>query len=190
MTVLDELNRFLEDRLEEFLQNNPHLELQALEEQLKEQQINTQRSLSQSQLQEQHIQNQILDTAREVELWHQRVRKAEAAGRPDLAQPAQNREAALFRQGNQLWGQMQGIQKQIKTLQGVLEDLSDRQREVKVKLMEMKAAQHQATPPSEASDPVWSSSAVPPKGLDPLETAFQQWETDLELAELKRQIQR
>ena len=186
MTVLDELNRFLEDRLEEFLQNNPHLELQALEEQLKEQQINTQRSLSQLQLQEQQIQNQILDTAREVELWHKRVSKAQAAGRPDLAQPAQNREAALFCQGNQLWGQMQGIQKQIQTLQEVLQDLSDRQGEVMAKLREMKTAQQQAPTPSGVSD--WSSSAVPPKGLDPLDAVFQQWETDLELAELKRQI--
>ena len=30
MGVFDDVSRFLEDRLEEFLKNNPHLELQAL----------------------------------------------------------------------------------------------------------------------------------------------------------------
>ncbi|MFW6316406.1 MAG: TIGR04376 family protein, partial [Cyanobacteriota bacterium] len=36
MSLLDDLTKFLETRLDEFLKNNPHLELQALEEQLRE----------------------------------------------------------------------------------------------------------------------------------------------------------
>lgn len=191
MTVFDELNRFLEDRLEEFLQSNPHLELLALDEQLQEQQVNAQRSLTQLQTQETQIQSQILATAREVELWHHRVRKAEAAGRMDLAGPARDREAALFRQGNQLWGQMQGIQAQVQTLQDTLKHLNDRRAEVKQKIQTLRQQAQQSTTAagSPASNP-WTASPPPPKAADPLEAVFQQWETDLELEDLKRQMQR
>ncbi|MEY3222150.1 MAG: hypothetical protein RLZZ203_1006, partial [Cyanobacteriota bacterium] len=41
MSLFDDLSRFLESRLEEFLRNNPHLELQALLEQLREQEEDT-----------------------------------------------------------------------------------------------------------------------------------------------------
>ena len=188
MTILlDELNRFLEDRLEEFLQNNPHLELQALDEQLKEQQVNTQRSLLQLQQEEQRIQAKILETAREVELWHKRVSKATAAGRPDLAEPAQHREAALFRHGNQLWGEMQGIQKQIQTLQSALEELTTRRSEVKLKLTQVEAERKQAAASQTVPFPSWSNP-IPPKEQDPLEAAFQSWETDQELEDLKRNL--
>jgi uncharacterized protein (TIGR04376 family) len=195
MTAFDELNRFLEDRLEEFLQNNPHLELLALDEQLQEQQVNAQRSLSQLQTQETQIQSQILETAREVELWHHRVRKAETAGRMDLAGPARDREAALFRQGNQLWGQMQGIQAQIQTLQDTLKHLNDRRAEVKQQIQALRQQQAQQPPTSSSSSGSpsanpWTAAPPPPKAADPLEVVFQQWETDLELEDLKRQMQR
>jgi uncharacterized protein (TIGR04376 family) len=190
MTAFDELNRFLEDRLEEFLQNNPHLELLALDEQLQEQQVNAQRSLTQLQTQETQIQSQILATAREVELWHHRVRKAEAAGRMDLAGPARDREGALFRQGNQLWGQMQGIQAQIQTLQATLKQLNDRRAEVKQKIQSLRQQQAQQSAAGSSSSNPWTAAPPPPKAADPLEAVFQQWETDLELEDLKRQMQR
>lgn len=192
MSVFEELNRFLEDRLEEFLQNNPHLELLALDEQLQEQQLNVQRSLTQLQSQHTQIQNQIVDTAREVELWHHRVRKAEAAGRMDLATPARDREAALFRQGNQLWGQMQGIETQVKTLQDTLKHLNDRRVEVKQKiqaLREQGVQQSTASSGQTVTNP-WTTSPPPSKSVDPLEVVFQQWETNQELEDLKRQMQR
>ena len=192
MSVFDELNRFLEDRLEEFLQENPHLELLALDEQLQEQQLNAQRSLTQLQSQETQIQNQILETAREVELWQRRVQKAEAAGRMDLAGPARDREAALFRQGNQLWGQMQGTQTQIQTLQETLKHLNDRRAEVKqqIQILRQQQAQQATVPPEYSAANPWTTSPPPPKAADPLDAVFQQWETDEELEDLKRQMQR
>lgn len=45
MSIFDDINRFLETRLDEFLRKNPHLELQALEEQLREQEKDTLRLL-------------------------------------------------------------------------------------------------------------------------------------------------
>jgi uncharacterized protein (TIGR04376 family) len=190
MSVFDELNRFLEDQLEEFLQKNPQLELLALDEQLQEQQNNTQRSLLSLQNQESQIQNQILETAREVERWHHRVGKAEAAGREDLAKPARDREAALFRQGNQLWGQMQGIQNQIRILHTTLKDLEEQRSQVKQRLKDLETARASAPHSSNSansSNAAWQS-VPPPKSADPLETVFQKWETDLELEALKQQM--
>lgn len=52
MGLFDDINQFLEERLDEFLQNNPHLELQALEEQLREQEQDTTKLISRLQLEE------------------------------------------------------------------------------------------------------------------------------------------
>jgi len=95
--VFEDLSRFLESRLEEFLRNNPHLELQALEEQLREQEQDSQRLIADLQLQEKKLENEILATAQEIQRWHIRIEKAKAANRFDLVQPAQEREAALLR---------------------------------------------------------------------------------------------
>ena len=43
MGLFDDLSRFLETRLEEFLKNNPHLELEAILEQLRQQEQDTSR---------------------------------------------------------------------------------------------------------------------------------------------------
>lgn len=109
MGLFDDFNRFLESRLEEFLRNNPHLELEALLEQLREQEEDTLKLIADLQLQEKYSQDEILATAQEIQRWHIRVEKAKTAGRQDLVQPAQEREAALLREGNQRWGQMQII---------------------------------------------------------------------------------
>ena len=55
MGLFDDFSQFLENRLEEFLQNNPHLELQALEEQLHQQEEDTLRLIIQLQRQEKKL---------------------------------------------------------------------------------------------------------------------------------------
>ncbi|MEL6222676.1 MAG: TIGR04376 family protein, partial [Cyanobacteria bacterium J06627_8] len=104
MGLFEDFSRFLETRLEEFMKNNPHLELQALEEQLQEQEEETLRLITSFRLKEKQLKDQILETAQEVKRWHLRIQKAESAKRLDLAAPAREREAQLLRQGNQLWG--------------------------------------------------------------------------------------
>jgi uncharacterized protein (TIGR04376 family) len=104
MGLFDDFSRFLESRLDEFLQNNPHLELQAIEEQLLEQEQDTIKLIAQLQLQEKNLQDEILSIAQEIQTWHSRISTARASGREDLANAAQEREAALLRQGNQRWG--------------------------------------------------------------------------------------
>ncbi|MGL4503833.1 MAG: TIGR04376 family protein, partial [Planktothrix sp.] len=46
MGLFEDFSRFFETRLDEFLKDNPHLELQALEEQLREQEEDTLRLIA------------------------------------------------------------------------------------------------------------------------------------------------
>lgn len=178
MSIFDDVSRFLEDRLEEYLRDHPHLELQALAEQLDEQASDTLRLIKQLQSQEQALQEKILATARDVQLWHERIAKAQAKGRLDLVEPAQAREAALLRQGNQLWGQMTAVKQQIEQSQQLYRQMQARQQEVKERLATVAASPAAwGNPP--AADP-----------NDPLEAAFHAWDIEEELDALKRNLSR
>jgi uncharacterized protein (TIGR04376 family) len=191
--LFDDLNRFLESRLEEFLRNNPHLELQALEEQLRQQEKDTLRLIIDLQAQEKRSQDEILSTAQEIQLWHSRVAKAKASGRDDLAQAAQEREAALLREGNQVWGKMQGIKQQIDKSKELQRQIQVRHQEIQTKLREAQATRStksQAQPNWETTGWNQSSSHTPRGGADPLDEKFRRWEMDEELEQMKRNIGR
>ena len=190
MSLFDDLSRFLETRLEEFLANNPHLELQALEEQLREQEQDTSRLIPELQLQEQRLQSEILAVAKDIQTWHARIDKAKAAGRLDLANAAQEREAALLRQGNQLWGQMEGVKQRLVQAQDLLAQVQQKRKEVKAKA-EVKAAQ--ANQGASNWDTIgWNQGSYSTynRATDPLETEFQRWELDEELEQMKRDLGR
>jgi uncharacterized protein (TIGR04376 family) len=181
---------FLEQRLEEFLHDNPHLELLALEEQVNEQKQDTIRLISQLELTLQKLQDEILTVAQEIQTWHSRISKAKSAGRIDLADAAQQREAALLRQGNQLWGQMEASKQQILQSQELLQKIEVRQKEIKLKKQQVQSAQTQYTPPSNSDTKGWnqSYSSKSSSGYDDLEAQFQQWEMDEELEQMKRKM--
>ena len=140
MGLFEDFSRFLETRLEEFLRNNPHLELQAIDEQLREQEADTLRLIADLQRQEKNTEASILSTAQEVQRWHVRIEKAKTAQRWDLVKPAEEREAALLREGNQLWGQMTGIKDRIQQTKELYKRIQTRRKEVKAKLQEVEAA--------------------------------------------------
>ncbi len=190
MGLFDDFNQFLELRLEEFLRNNPHLELQALLEQLREQERDTSRLIIELQAEEKRLENEILSLAQEIQTWHTRINKAQAAGRLDLAQAAQEREATLLRQGNQLWGQMQGAKKRITQAQQLLQQIQQRRQEVTAKAAQAKTP---STPPNR--DTVGWNQGNPDKpkppynrAADPLEAEFQRWELDDEMERLKQNL--
>jgi len=187
--LFDDFNRFLETRLEEFLRNNPHLELQALEEQLREQEEDALRLIADLNLQEQKLQDEILSTAQEVQRWHIRIEKAKAANRLDLAEPAQEREAALLRQGNQLWGQMQGLKQRKEQAKQLQRQIQQRRQEVHTKAVQAEAARTNAQAQQRATTG-WSQSYKGniKSGPDLLDDKFKRWETDDELDQLKRNI--
>ncbi len=193
MGLFEDFNRFLENRLEEFLRNNPHLELQALEEQLREQEEDTLRLIADLQLQEKRSQDDILAIAQDIQRWHERVEKAKSHGRQDLAQAAQEREATLLRQGNQSWGQMEGIKQRITQAQALLRQIQTRRQEVRAKAKEVEAARASAQAQARAETSAWSQSKSYNSfmsGVDPLEEKFKRWEMDEELDQMKRNMGR
>jgi uncharacterized protein (TIGR04376 family) len=207
MGVFEDFSSFLEARMDEFMRNNPHLELQALEEKLREQEQETLHLLADLRLKEKTLQAEVLETAQEVQRWHVRIEKAKAAQRLDLAKPAEEREAALLRQGNQIWGQMDMVKQRIKQAIELQQQIQLRKQEIKVKVAEAEAqvktraaqASSQAASQSDRtqSEQQWQTSgwnrgytSFGATGADPLEKQFRQWETDEELENLKRQMGR
>jgi uncharacterized protein (TIGR04376 family) len=191
MGVFEDFSRFLETRLEEFLRDNPHLELMAIEEQLYEQEEDVINLLAELQAREQRLKDQILETAQDVQRWHVRVDKAKKANRQDLAKPAEEREAALLRQGNQLWGQMESVKQRIQQAIALQKQIQHRRQEVKTKIAEAEAARAQEK--SQAWQTTgWNEgrSYQFQQSQDPLEAKFKQWEMDDELEDLKRNIKR
>ncbi len=187
MNIFEDFSDFLETRLEEFLRNNPHLELQALLEQLREQEKETLKLIIELEGQEKRLENDILTLAQDIQRWHQRISKAKEVGRLDLVEPAQEREAALLRQGNQLWGQMQGAKQQLIQAKELLRQIQQRKQEVQTQV-----TQAQATYAKQNYDNIGWNQGINygsyNKATDPLEAEFQKWELDDELNRLKRDI--
>ncbi len=191
MGLFDDLSRFLESRLEEFLRSNPHLELEALSEQLREQEEDTLRLIAELQAQEKRSQDDILATAQEIQRWHIRVEKAKTANRLDLAQRAQEREAALLREGNQRWGQMQGIKERVNQAKELLKRIQQRRQEVQTKAAEAQANRTNYQAQQGFDTAGWNQSRNFSSGSgDDLEAAFRRWETQDELEQMKRNIGR
>jgi uncharacterized protein (TIGR04376 family) len=190
--LFDDFNRFLEDRLEEFLRNNPHLELQALEEQLREQEEDSLRLIADLKQQQKNLQDEILAIAQDIQRWHERVEKAQSHGRQDLAQAAQEREATLLRQGNQRWGQMEGVKQRITQSQELIRQIQTRRQEVRTKAKEVEAARASSQDQSKVETFGWnqSSSRQSYSGPDPLDDQFRRWELQEELDQMKRNMGR
>ena len=189
MGLFDDFSRLLETKLEEFLRSNPHLELQAIEEQLKEQEEDTLRLILDIQKQEKTLQAEILSAAQEIQRWNDRANKAKAAQRLDLAQAAQERQAALLRQGNQRWGQMQGCKERIEKAKELYRQIQVRRKEVRASAAE--AATRATTKTEQNWDTKgWNqtSNYSSFNAADPLEQKFQHWEADEELDRMKRNI--
>jgi uncharacterized protein (TIGR04376 family) len=188
--LFDDFNKFLENRLEEFLRNNPHLEIQALEEQLREQEEDTLRLTVDLKQQEKKLQDDILAIAQDIQRWHERVEKAKSHGRQDLAQAAQEREAALLRQGNQRWGQMEGVKQRINQSQQLLRQIQTRRQEVRAKAKEVEAAR--ASSQAQAETFGWNQSSTRNiyGAVDPLEEKFKRWELEEEIEQMKRNMGR
>ncbi|MEM9117010.1 MAG: TIGR04376 family protein [Cyanobacteria bacterium P01_F01_bin.56] len=190
MGLFEDLSRFLENRLDEFLKANPHLELMALEEQLRGQEEDAINLLGSLKRRQQQLEDQILETAQTIQRWHERIKKAQAANRDDLVQSAQAREAALLREGNHLWGQMQGVKEQLEKTRQLQRQIHDRRRELKVKIAASEAQRTAAAASPDKSTAGWQQSPYQSfqQPVDPLEETFQRWETEAELEDLKRQM--
>jgi uncharacterized protein (TIGR04376 family) len=189
MGLFDDFSRFLEDRLEEYMRDNPHLELMALEEKLRDQEEETLRLMTDLKVKEKQLQDDILAIAQEIQLWHARVEKAKAKGRLDLAEPAQEQEANLLRQGNQKWGQMEMLKERIQQTQDLQKKIQERRKQVQTKVVEAQAARTAAQANQRAASMGWNE---PPQSVNPaaanLDQQFRRWEAEEELEQLKRNM--
>ncbi len=162
--------------------------MQAIEEQLREQEEDTLRLIASLQAQEKKLEEDILSTAQDIQRWHMRIQKAQAAGREDLVQPAQEREALLLRQGNQLWGQRQGVQDRLSQAKNLKQNIQARRQEVHAKAAQWRAEQAESSSERVSSWDNPSYTRFPKTAADPLEQVFSDWETEDELSQLKRQM--
>jgi len=191
MGLIEDISRFLETRLEEFIRNNPQVELQALAEKLRQQEDEVVRLIADFRVQEKSLQDQILAIAEDIRIWHDRVLKAQKAGRQDLVSAAQEREGALLRQGNQVWAQMELIKKRLSQTVELQGQIKERIKEVNIKIDQVAKAR-----PQSESEPKysfnWENLNTPPSrdSDDPLEAQFRKWELDDELEQLKRKMGR
>jgi uncharacterized protein (TIGR04376 family) len=187
MALFEDMKRFLESQIDDFLAKNPHLELQLIEEQLAQQETDTFQLIVDLQAQETKTEQAILSTAQEIKSWFDRVQKATSAGRSDLATAAQDRVNALLPQGNQLWGKMQGLKERKAKAQELLQTIKARRTEVKAKAATAQAAYQSMNSSSwGTADPYMSSSSS--SSTDPLDAQFRRWEADEELEQLKRNL--
>ncbi|WP_299487322.1 TIGR04376 family protein [Acaryochloris sp. IP29b_bin.137] len=189
MSVFEDVNRFLEKQLEEFLRAHPHLELQVLADNLREQEAKTTKLLADLTAEEQRQQDAILATANEIKRWHERITKAEKAGRQDLAAAAKEREAALLSQGNQQWGQMEVTKTRLQQTQLLLEKIQVRHQEVKERIRQAPRKPQPSASSAPKRDPAngWYQK-VSLSDPDPLEEQFKNWEREAELEDLKRNM--
>ena len=195
MGLFEDLSRFLEMRLDEFLKAHPHLELLGLEDQLRGQEQETIALLGDLKRRNKQLEDSILATAQEIQRWHGRIAQAKGSNRMDLARLAVEREAALLRQGNQYWGQMKGVQDQIQKTRVLQQQIHGRRQELKTKIAQMQAEQaaQRTTSQPNSWDTGWNKTPYDvfnQDPLDPVEEAFQRWETDQELEDLKRNMGR
>ena len=188
MSIFDDFSRFLETRLDEFLRSHPHLELMALEEQLRGQEEDAIATLTSLKRREAELETAVLETAKDIKRWHERIAKAEAANRLDLVKPAQAREATLLRQGNHLWGQMKSVKARLTQTQTLQQQIHTKRKELKAKIAAAQVATQ--SPSRDSSSTCLYNNPFSSKPLDPLEESFQRWETEAELEELKRQMDR
>lgn len=191
MGLFDDINQFLEERLDEFLQDNPHLELQALEEQLREQEQDATKLITRLQSEEKNLQDQILAIANDVQTWHGRIAKAEKANRQDLADAAREREAELLRQGNQVWGQMAGVKQRTTQAQELLLQVKQKRQELKQSAQAQSTNRTNSNNTSTSDTIGWDRGGNSPqyrRSADPLEAEFQKWEVDEELEQIKRNM--
>lgn len=198
MGLLEDISRFLETRLEEFIRANPQMELQVLDDQLRSQESEVNRLILDFRNQEKKLQEQILAIGEDIKLWYGRAQKATAAKRPDLASAAKEREAALLRQGNEVWAQMELFRQRLRQTVELQGQIQQRRQEVKLKIAQNAEANRQnpqaqtATQSSSWDSSSWQNLNPPPSSNseDPLEAQFRRWEMDEELENLKRKMNR
>ncbi|MBL1210641.1 TIGR04376 family protein, partial [Geminocystis sp. GBBB08] len=138
MGIFEDFTFFLESRLEDFLQNNPQLNLTIIAQELNTQKQDTIKSITRLELEQKKVENDILSLGKEIQIWFDRMNKAEKLRRLDLAKEAENRKNLLLNQGNLLWQEMEKTKEKIIKNKELLISLETKEQEVNLKIAQLK----------------------------------------------------
>ncbi|QNJ30552.1 hypothetical protein SynPROS91_00122 [Synechococcus sp. PROS-9-1] len=122
-TWLDNLERSLEERLEQFLRSNPSQDQLLQEQHLQDRQRDLHNRRGQQQLQARELRRQLLTLAEQVQAWTKRGEKARGAGALELAQRADQHVVGLMQQGRELWNEFEALGLQFAELEEQLNSL-------------------------------------------------------------------
>ena len=122
-TWLDNLERSLEERLEQFLRSNPSQDQLLQEQHLQDRQRDLHNRRGQQQLQARELRRLLLTLAEQVQAWTKRSEKAREAGALELAQRAEQHVVGLMQQGRELWEEFEALGLQFAELEEQLNSL-------------------------------------------------------------------
>ena len=122
-TWLDNLERSLEERLEQFLSSNPSQDQLLREQHLQDRQRDLHNRRGQQQLQARELRRQLLTLAEQVQAWTKRGEKAQRAGALELAERANQHVVDLMQQGRELWEEFEALGLQFSELEEQLNSL-------------------------------------------------------------------
>lgn len=192
MSIFENFTSFLESKLDEFLQNNPQLNLRILAQEVKQEKQDTLRLINQLEIKQKRLETEILKLVQDVKLWCERIEKAKKAKRIDLVQEAENRKKFLLSQGNTAWQEMEKVKSQIANSKQKMINIEQKEREINLKIQELEKIKYQTSYSSQTS----SNSAYSNKSYsnfnnvnnDDLEKKFRDWEVSMELEEMKKKM--
>jgi len=121
---LDQLEARLERQLEAFLASNPAQQALLQEQEARDRQAQLVGERSRLQRQAEQRRQRLLELAREIRSWHQRVDRARAAGADELAQRAEAHMAELMDQGRRSWHQLAELGQQFNAVEHALQELA------------------------------------------------------------------
>ena len=124
-TWLDELERVLEERLPDFLRENPYQELLLNQQHQKDHYQNLKRQRQQLQKEAEELRRQLLTLAGTVREWSTRSNRARKAGASALADRADQHIADLMEQGRQLWSDLDQLGNRFKDVEKKFCSLSE-----------------------------------------------------------------
>ena len=126
---LDNLERGLEERLEQFLRSNPSQDQLLREQHLQDRQRDLHNRRGQQQLQARELRRQLLTLAEQVQAWTTRGEKARRAGALELAKRADQHVVGLMQQGRKLWEEFEALGLQFAELEEQLNSLKTQEKQ-------------------------------------------------------------
>ena len=158
MSWLEELEARLEQQLQAFLASNPAQDALLRDQETRDHQAALIGRRRQLQLEAQQRRSQLLTLVGEIHQWRERTQRARTAGAIELAQRAEAHAAGLMEQGRRQWQELKQLGETFLKLEGELKELEQR-----------------ASTPTDRGD-----------ATTDLEQAWARFETEQELAELRR----